>query len=59
MQAGLIGFGLFLFASKVEGIVYSRDLPSGYTVGMGATGRGGACMLHRVQSACVVCSKQT
>lgn len=32
VQAGLIGFGLFVFASKVEGIVYSQDLPAGYTV---------------------------
>lgn len=32
VQAGLIGFGLFVFATKVEGLVYTRDLPSGYTV---------------------------
>lgn len=32
VQAGLIGFGLFMFASRVEGMVYGSDLPSGYTV---------------------------
>lgn len=33
VQAGVIGFGLFMFASKVEGMVYGSDLPNGYTVG--------------------------
>jgi hypothetical protein len=32
VQAGLIGYGLFLFASRVEGMVYSGDLPAAYTV---------------------------
>lgn len=32
VQAGLIGYGLFMFASRVEGMVYGGDLPAGYTV---------------------------
>ena len=48
MQAGVIGFGLFMFASKVEGMVYGSDLPNGYTVGVSHTPthmQGPACQL--------------
>jgi hypothetical protein len=33
VQAGLIGFGLFTFSTRVEGQIYGSDLPNGYTVG--------------------------
>lgn len=32
VQAGLIGYGLFMFATRVEGQVYTSSLPDGYTV---------------------------
>jgi hypothetical protein len=42
VQAGLIGFGLFVFATRVEGQVYTSSLPDGYTVSAGPARRQGA-----------------